>query len=398
MELLEALESRTLLSVSLATAPVNPGSTTATALNVGSLLGVKKFSSTLTVAKSDHYYRFTLANRANVNLVLAGAALSTGAQLTLLTAAGKTLASGTAGKISDDLNKGTYYVHVAEPGATASNAYTLRFQGDGNWGSIKVDGQSYKVGLVFADGSTRPISSTKETWIIIHGWLGSSESEGVHDLATAIDARNNKDQVLMLDWSGPAAQDLFGAFASVPAVGKWAASTLTRWKIPTGLINLAGHSMGGYMTDLVASNVSGGVNRIIALDPATFYSVNYAKHSRYSLAFIGSTYSTTAAAFTADAAFSVNVGDPGSIITHTNVVTLYTNIVKANNSGSPDAVSRLLSLDRLSPTLTQPWKLNAYSGGFEGKITGKELNFLDYGPKSMVYKSRTTGATVTVNA
>jgi pimeloyl-ACP methyl ester carboxylesterase len=176
----------------------------------------------------------------------------------------------------------------------ADTPYMLRLQADLNYEGVDIGGTSYTLGLTRADRSSAPILSDAETWVVIHGWLGSPKD--IHSLAGAIDAASKHVQVLELDWSEVADNsDAVTVVFDVPDVGAWAARKLTSWGISGANINLVGHSYGGYMTDQIAKNVSGGVDRIVALDPATaalggidFSGTNYAAHSQYSLAFIGS--------------------------------------------------------------------------------------------------------------
>ena len=86
-----------------------------------------------------------------------------------------------------------------------------------------------------------------------------------------------------------------------PAVAQWAVDKLKSWGIPSSKINLMGHSLGALVADQLAKKISGGVNKIVALDPATdipgtsFTGVDFAADSQFSLAFVGSTWSTPAA-------------------------------------------------------------------------------------------------------
>src|SRR5262249_16207171 len=147
-----------------------------------------------------------------------------------------------------------------------------------------------------------------------------------------------KDQVVLLDWSS-AADDLsiFNAAGWVPAVAKFAKDTLSRWGIAGSQVNIAAHSLGGLLADRLAHDFSGGVNRIVALDPATdlagiFISgVDYADRSKFSIGFIASSHATPEAAATADLTFKASVGQFDSFDAHSNVVDLFASMLRANN-------------------------------------------------------------------
>ena len=252
-----------------------------------------------------------------------------------------------------------------------STNYTLQLQADANYGTVELAGSKETVSLVFANGSTAPINPKADTWIVIHGWEGSPSM--YRGLSSALQSKRT--QVLALDWSGPASSDLLTAFAWASPVGQFAADTLTRWGLPTSRINVVGHSLGGLVAGALAANVDGGVNRVVALDPATdpfAWTVDYSADSQFSLAFIGSSFSTSAAAATADESFKIDVGDFTSIFSHMAVVDLFTSIVTSNKTATPDPISRLLAFDRLTPTADQPWKTDAYSDDFEGTIVGRQ--------------------------
>jgi pimeloyl-ACP methyl ester carboxylesterase len=279
-------------------------------------------------------------------------------------------------------------VRVAAPGAAGIS------------GTVSLGNERLPVSLVRTNGKPARLFANRETWVVIHGWQQSPDAAYIDELGDALQARSKRIQVVMLDWSSPADRSLLEAYSWASAVGDWAAGQLEAAGVPTGRINVVGHSLGGFVANEVARNVESGVSRIVALDPATdpfAFTVDYAEHSQYSMAFIASSYSTTPAAFTADSAFRVNVGSFNSIVSHMNVVRLFTTMVERNDSGKPDRISRLFDVKRLSPKVNQPWRTDAYSGGFEGVITGRSSGG-DWTPARLVYKSAATGQAVTVRA
>lgn len=385
--LFQSLESRTHLSVS-----PEPGASLATAHNLGSVVNVRAVTETLSPSDNVDTYRVTLSARGNFNVALSG--LAADAKLELLNKSGAVLATGNkAGlaveKISRELNKGNYFLRVSA--ADASTGYKLRLQADLNWGTV-ADADGTAAGLVWADGSTRPFNKAKQTWVVVHGWTSTPQS--LADVSDAIDGQTTKDQVLVLDWSQGASGGNLEALFRVPPTADWAAKKLKSWGLPGARVNLVGHSFGGYLVGKMAEGFAGGVNRIVALDPATnpFDDVDYAAHSKFSFGFIGSSFSTPEHAQTADASFRMNVGDYDSIFTHMAVPRLYAAMIASNNREMPDRISKLFALDRMSPTITQPWR---ELDGYEGTLTGK-AGIDGYAPSVLTYRNRTTGATVTV--
>jgi pimeloyl-ACP methyl ester carboxylesterase len=188
----------------------------------------------------------------------------------------------------------------------------------------------------------------------------------------------------------------------VPDVAAFVAQKLTGWGIPRTQINLVGHSYGGYMADQVAKRISGGVDRIVALDPATlalagvdFSGTDYAAHSHFSLALVGSDYATASAAATADETINVNVGDRSSLATHGVVRDLFAGITGQNN-GASDAISALFSLRALE-TGNQPFLRDAMGNGDEADLTGQVVHG-QWLPQTITYVDKATRGTVTVKA
>jgi pimeloyl-ACP methyl ester carboxylesterase len=408
MEMIECMEARCFLSGGPVTAEVSdPGNTPGTALNLGAIGGTRSLSGSIGAKDSDDYFKFSLKSRGNFNLTLSG--LSGNADAQILSSTAEVLDNASNGgsaaeKISRSLDKGTYYVRVLQGSAGAHTSYTLQLVADLNYGFAKLGGERREIGLNFANGSTKPILANRDTWIIIHGWLGDPEGNSLPRLAEAIAGQSKRNQVLMLDWSSAAADaNLLDAAAWTPAVANFVRARLTQWGVPTGRINLAAHSLGALVADDIAGDVSGGVNRIIAMDPATdlpglFISgTDFADHSRFSVAFLGSAFATPEAAATADEAFKLNVGDPGLDLTHGNVVDLVASMIDANNSQDPDRISRLFAVNQLVQPSSRPFKPDAFSDDFEGTITGEESGG-HWFAKTFVYKSRATGKKVTLTA
>lgn len=391
----ESLEPRALLSAG----PLpDAGATPATALNLGTMSGVRKMAESLSAADRVDCFRFAVTARGNVNITLTR--LSSGDSVELLDRRLRSLGTSSGGaaavrRISRSLPKGSYYIRVSGNGSATT--YGLTVQADLNWTTARMGGLSAAVGLEFAGGATRAISAARDTWIVVHGWNSSPRT--IADAASAVDAFSRADQVLVLDWSDAASADMFSAFAWVPPVAKAAAATISRWGIAPARINLVGHSMGGYLVDALAAELSDRVNRIIALDPATdpwALFVDYADRSRYSLAFVTGDMATSAAAFTAHEAFRLDMRGLGSLLSHLTILDFFSTMVRANNAGRADSISALFAFDRLTEDASRPWSADAYDGGFEGVIDAAESGG-HWRPTTLTYRN-SSGREVSVRA
>lgn len=388
---IEPLEPRTFLSV-------------APAHNLGVISAPQTVSGYISPKNATQSYRLSNAAAGNFNLTLSG--LSADADVQLLDRRGNVLAtsdkaSNRTERISLSLKAGIYFVNVFAGVKNARTNFTLRLQADQNWFYAYRGSQREPIALLPADGSTRAIDPSRETWIVIHGMRATPDMYSIPRLAAAIDRISKSDQVLVLDWSSAAASfSLSITYGWSQSIGLAAAQLLSRWGIPGARVNLVGQSMGGYICDTLAANVPGGVDRIIALDPATDpadTNMNYANHSQSSLALIGSSLSTPASAATADEAFRVNVGAYNSTDAHLAVADLFASMVISNNSARPDRISRLFSATQIDPNATHPWTTDAYPGGFDGTIAGTLWSGHWY-PRTLTYKSAATGQAVSIRA
>jgi pimeloyl-ACP methyl ester carboxylesterase len=369
--MIEQLESRTLLAAWSAF-PSEPGETPATAVDVGSLSGVKRYADSLGKSDRDDYIRFTVANRGNININLTG--LRNNADIELTTASGSSLSTSDnparrSERISRFINAGTYYLHISG----AATGYRLQIQADNNWGTITRGGESRSVGVVFANDATNPISGKRDTWVLIHGWSAPGRAVALSTLAAAVDGYSKNDQVMLLDWSDAATTpNVFEAGLWAPAAAQFAAQKLASWGIASSRINIVGHSLGALVADELAANVKGDINRLFALDPATDVApVNFSEFSRYSLSMVASNFATASAAATADEAFLVNIGRKDSIVTHSNVLNFFATIINGSRRKRPDAISKFFSLKTLVPASVGRFKKDGFEGRYEGVIDGQ---------------------------
>ncbi|HEV8292006.1 MAG TPA: pre-peptidase C-terminal domain-containing protein [Tepidisphaeraceae bacterium] len=403
--MIEQLESRTLLSA-WATFSSDPGGSSGAALELGSLSGVRRYTDSLSPKDRADYLKFEVAYRGNFNITLSG--LKSNVDVQLLNSNGQVLATSDNGgkhaeRISRFINNGSYLIRIYAGSGFKSSPYRIALQADLNWGKIGNGSNQKDISLVFANDSSQPISRKKETWILIHGWSAPGRPIALTRLADAVDKNSRTDQVLLLDWSDAASTtNVFDAAMWTPAVAQWAADKLASWGISASKINLMGHSLGGLVADRLSSEISGGVNKIVALDPATdipgtsFSGVDFAADSRYSVAFVGSNYATVSAAATADETFQMNVGPKDSLVTHSNVVDLLASIIVSSTRRRPDAVSKFFDLDKLTPSAKPPFAKNAFNGVYEGIIDG-QLKGDAWWPVKLTYKNK-AGKTVVVTA
>jgi pimeloyl-ACP methyl ester carboxylesterase len=389
-----------------ATFSSDPGGSSAAALNIGSMSGVHRYTDSLSGKDRADFVKFDVAYRGNINITLSG--LQGNIDIQLLNSNGQVLATSDNGgkrtdRISRFINNGSYFLRVYAGKGFKSSAYRLAIQADLNWGKIGSGNDQKNVSLVFQNDSSQAISKNKETWVLIHGWQAPGRAIALTRLAAAVDKNSKSDQVLILDWSDAASTtNVFDAAMWAPTVAQWAADKLASWGIPSSKINLIGHSLGGLVADQMSGRINGGVNRIVALDPATdipgtsFSGTDFSADSQFSLAFVGSNYATESAAVTADETFQMNVGRKDSLITHSNVVDLFAGMIVSSTKKKPDAISKFFDLDKLTPTTKTPFAKNAFDGKYEGIIDG-EARGSGWVPKTLTYKNK-AGKTVVVNA
>jgi pimeloyl-ACP methyl ester carboxylesterase len=277
-------------------------------------------------------------------------------------------------------------------------------------------------------GTTARIDPNLRTWIIIHGDKGSSTDPWVTALAGAIAGIYPTNQILLLDWSDAASDPGIPLNAEdwIQPVAGWASRKLADYGFAGSDLNLIGHSWGGHMTDELAERILGGVNTIVALDPAENGSglynpedsgqINFRGHSQSSWAFhsslLGSAITPTSAheAFIVDTGLNLVFGEA-----HIAVVNLFTYMLTHPAGG----VSSQFQLNRLLAHQSWPWTPNLFTtsfqqgaafefptGGYEGRIGavlgGQSPNFLEYydslSQKQVVWETTdTTPPTVTTN-
>lgn len=237
----------------------------------------------------------------------------------------------------------------------------------------------------------RPLSeiANRPTWVLTHGWNDDSTDDKIQSLAKAIyDKYQGGTQVLILDWGQAAKTNL----NNIKEAGSWiepVADALKKklsdeWKIEPGNINLVGHSLGSYVAWQTAKDI-GGVNNLIALDPAATTdggyqegNVNFSDYSKWAWAFYGSVAGNFDRAYTADESFYLKFNSVVQLLEtdkHIAVVTAFAKMIENNNEINPDQISKLFNLDQMGSSAGKPWRRGP---GFEAEI--------DFGSQLLPYK------------
>ncbi|MEZ2225090.1 MAG: hypothetical protein ACBR50_02250 [Microcoleus sp.] len=254
----------------------------------------------------------------------------------------------------------------------------------------------------------------RPTWVIIHGWNGKAGD--LKDLGQAIeryDGYQIGDQVLTLDWDAARTglEGLNAAGSWITTVGEKAAETLNGWGINSSNINLVGHSLGTYVAAEIAKKIPGGVNKLIALDPAATTlggyqeedKVNFSDNSQWAWAFYGSAAGSEERAATADESWSIGFGGVPLWSTNDNhgrVVNVFASMVEQVKNNPNHPISQYFDLSKMSQEVPKIWMQNTFNslGGnvngnrqFEGRLEAKEENGR-WVPRELKYEENGTGS------
>ncbi|MFB8798735.1 MAG: alpha/beta fold hydrolase [Microcoleus sp.] len=226
----------------------------------------------------------------------------------------------------------------------------------------------------------RPLSeiANRPTWVLTHGFNDSSDDDKIQSLAKAIyDRYQDRVQVLILDWrkAANAGINLSEAASWIEPVADATKKKLfDEWKIDPSNINLVGHSLGSYVAWQTAKDL-GGVNKLIALDPAATTNggyqegnVNFSDYSKWAWAFYGSALGNFDRAYTADESFYLKFNSVVQLLEtdkHIAVVTAFAKMIENNNEINPDQISKLFNLDQMGSSAGKPWRPGPE---FEAKI------------------------------
>ena len=233
------------------------------------------------------------------------------------------------------------------------------------------------VSLLRQGGGT--IDPALRTWIIIHGRGASRGAAYIQRLANAVLTNRAGEQVLTLDWSTSASPGNTADTTEedwIPVVGAWTASKLAAYGFTGTNLNLMGHSWGGNITSELADRVAGGVDTIVALDPAHdgdgsynpdlnhgsgSAQVHFVRSSRFSWCFHSSLYGSGYSPATADETFNVYTYGSEIAAMHVGVVDAFSFMVEHPTYSTTNTVSQYFTLQRLlSHTAGSWWIFDQY--------------------------------------
>ena len=217
----------------------------------------------------------------------------------------------------------------------------------------------------------------KETWLVIHGW--DSNARNFRDLAGAIEEYDGHwgggdAQVITVDWNGSntgkLGWGLHRAASWIDSVAEVIKDAVEFWGIDKDKINIVGHSLGAYVAYETSERL-GGINKLVALNPASFTDggydtnqVNFSRHSNYSWAFFHNhTFDSASRSLTADESFKIEFTTNDWDINkgHGSGKEIFKNMLK-NKYGS---VSQYFGLDDMRAGRYTPWKIDS---GWEALI------------------------------
>jgi Ca2+-binding RTX toxin-like protein len=302
------------------------GSSLKTPFEIGKLLKSQDLFNSVDSSNTSDFFRFSLTNSSSFNLLLApqNAGKPSGDATVLLRSTnGEVLEGGIQiGKTSfmtRNLSAGDYLIEVQKkPNAsdekidynlrtsaiefTESESQTLNLQSPSQilgfvTNDVNKDGlidkssklnDNERLPISISNRNGSPITSidpNKETWIVIHGNADSSTSPKMSALADAVaeyKKKHNSDeepQVLVVDWREPADNNAFAGFRPdfaaewVNKVAEFAVHSLKDvWGISADKINLVGHSLGTFVSGLIAEKylkyTGSKINKLILLDSA----------------------------------------------------------------------------------------------------------------------------------
>ncbi|WP_227789267.1 PA14 domain-containing protein [Nodularia sp. LEGE 04288] len=307
--------------------------------------------------------------------------------------------------VDEYLDAGTYYIRVLPSFNNAETYYNLNLAVKHTWGRIGISkkGDIRRGGLERIDGSAWITNNT--TWIISHGMDSSPSADNINKLALAIDGYQTGDQVFVLNWSEAAKSGNFpvGLLSPFPNVGigaswieaaaKFATNKLISWGISAKNINLAGHSLGSYVSYEIAKEISkegkiDNISKLIALDPARQViggyetkDIEFSDYTDWSWGFYGSLLGSDTKAKTADESFKFDFGERDPEKHHGAVVNAFANMLEKNNKGTAGKVSSLFALNRMN-NYNKPWKTH---NGFEAVLYPKEQSNGEWMPDRLEY-------------
>ncbi len=129
------------------------------------------------------------------------------------------------------------------------------------------------VEVTFTSWLAESIELDYNTYVITHGYLSSSSSEWVEDLAREIDERDPFSNIILTDWSEAAdTLNYFSAVEDTEIVGDRLANWLSEEGVNPDTTQLIGHSLGAHVSGIagdVYEDITGrSIETIVGLDAA----------------------------------------------------------------------------------------------------------------------------------
>ncbi|MEM7593645.1 MAG: hypothetical protein AAF383_19400 [Cyanobacteria bacterium P01_A01_bin.83] len=127
--------------------------------------------------------------------------------------------------------------------------------------------------VTFSSFEQKPVDTDSDTYVITHGYLSSSDSEWVGNLAEEIEQLDSNSNIILTDWSEAAGTvNYFSAVEDTEEVGNQLANWLIDEEINPDTTQLIGHSLGAHASgiagDIYSDITSSSIETIVGLDPA----------------------------------------------------------------------------------------------------------------------------------
>ena len=255
------------------------------------------------------------------------------------------------------------------------------------FGQARKDGEVRQIFIESVDGSA---IKDVPTWIVVHGNASNSdeitidgEINNIRNLAESLESNDPNTQVLLLDWRSAAnntggIKGLDKSTSWIPSVADTATTLINNLGLSPWNLNFVGHSLGTYVSWEIANRM-GGINRLVALDPAAdvpgWYDTNnidFSQPSDWSWAFYGSAAGSTTRANTADESFKFEFPWLGSALffedleKHSEVVNAFADTIKQNQSGNAGYFTSTINLNKMGTPDERPWYIGE---GFEAILS-----------------------------
>ncbi|HZY14981.1 MAG TPA: LEPR-XLL domain-containing protein, partial [Ramlibacter sp.] len=179
----------------------------------------------------------------------------------------------TAGTLTVSANTQTQVaIDITDAAAGSSGVGTVAFDA----GRAEATLLSGSDSVDFYGWDTPAIDNAKDTYVVIHGWMGGLETS-FYDLLNAVRAHDAEANILFVDWSAEARNPVYpDAAADTYDIGQRVADYLGTLGLDPATITLIGHSLGGQVSGVAADRYQAAhagqkIARIFALDPAGPY-------------------------------------------------------------------------------------------------------------------------------